>query len=501
MILKKSKSHLILLDTSKNVLKKGRNIFNKTHQKSQKIYHTILSHIDTYPLRSFFIVLFIFFLVIVVSNILRAPSKETPLKVEAKVVETYHIGSVPRISMQSLIEKSGVVTITAQTAGVVQKKYVKEGSEVKRGQWLVLLSSNLQGGNALAVARNLAEKQNTLVQENYPNQKDLIGKQRDLAQKLKDNTDKLRDIASKSHDDTQSIIDLNNTIIASLDSNIQTAQASGSSSTNSSLILASQQMKSQFQSANLQLNSSLRNLEYQSDANNPPSNVTFLQKDITLKQLDIQEKALDLGKEISTLQVQLTQVNEALMYPSAPFEGRVERVFVKEGQIVSVGTPLFTLSGSKNQSITATLFVSKELSSRISMIEPTQFMIGAKSVSALPNFISHEATSGNLYSVLYNLPTDSYDASTDKGVVTASVPIGYPDSAVAIPYIPIDAVYQTQNESFIYVVKDGKALSKKIMVGDVAGRFVSVYEGLGNGDEVILNRSVVDGDHIQPQSS
>jgi multidrug efflux pump subunit AcrA (membrane-fusion protein) len=465
----------------------------------RKWYEKAIKVVDKKPLISFFTLLGLLFLFIIVSNIIRQPKVEVKKQIEAKKVEVYHIGTAPRIQTQALIEKSGVVQIVSQTSGIVQKKYVSEGQVAKKGQWLFSLSSNYQGGNALSVARQLSQKQDQIIQENYPLQKELVSKQRELADRTKDNFDQLKDITNNSKNDTQSLIDLNNDIISNLDANINALSATTSASANASLILATKQLKSQFSSANLQLNTSQRNMQYQTDSDNPPTKLAELQHDIAQKQLDIQDKALDLNKDISQLQVKLAEINEGLMYPSAPFAGKVERILVREGQLVNPGTLLLVLSGSVKTTATATIFVSKEIAIQISLLEPTIFTIGSDEIKANPTYISQEATQGNLYSITYTLPEEDYSRLTDKSYITASLPIGYAQSQAALPYVPLDAVYQTQENAYIFVLADGKAANKTITLGSVFGRFVAVNSGISAGDVIILDRTVLDGDALQAQ--
>jgi hypothetical protein len=49
----------------------------------------------------------------------------------------------------------------------------------------------------------------------------------------------------------------------------------------------------------------------------------------------------------------------------------------------------------------------------------------------------------------------------------------------------------------VFVAKDGKAVSKKINLSQVIGRYVEVTKGLSNSDQVILNRNVINGDPVR----
>ncbi len=461
-----------------------------THMKTR-----IQSIVERWPLQTFFSLLFLLILVIALGNYVRKPEDIEQTKKQPKLVSTYAVGSAPTVSMQAEIQKSGVITVTSLTGGIVNAIHVSEGKSVTRGAWIVGLSSTHQGGNTYAVSRQIAEKQSRFSEENYPIQKELIAKQKSLAYENRDNVERLREITDQSIGDTQSAIDLNSDIIRTLDTNLSVLTASPSG--NESLILSTKQLKSQFLSANNQLNSAIRNARYQADSANPPTDLATIQKDLTLKQLELQEKSLELNLEVSKLQLSLARIAEGLMYPSSPISGRVERIFVRTGQAVAPGTPIALISGSANQQATAVVYAPESIAHNISKTEPTKILLGKDIITALPAYVSSEAVQGSLYSIIYPLPEATYDQITDKSYVAAIIPVGYPDTGSTIPYIPLTAVYQTRESAYAFVASDGKAKSVKITLGDVYGRFVEVTNGLPKGSSVILDRTVVAGDAIQ----
>jgi hypothetical protein len=93
---------------------------------------------------------------------------------------------------------------------------------------------------------------------------------------------------------------------------------------------------------------------------------------------------------------------------------------------------------------------------------------------------------------------DAYSALfTEGNYVTVDIPVGAPDSSGITPFVPVDSVFQTQDESYVFIVQDNHAAAKKVRLGSVQGQFVSVEEGLGNNDQVITDRNVVEGDQVQ----
>lgn len=445
--------------------------------------------LNRYPLQVFFGTMLVLFSLIIGSNYLRQPQAPKTMVSVAKKVTVYRIGTSPRLNLQAELEKSGIIQITAQAPGVISKISIKEGQIVKKGQRLFSMTTNYQGGNVATTSRQIVQTQYNNLVDNYASQKEVIDKQKEMANLNLSNADKLREIGSQSVNDTQSLIDLNNNIINTLNTNL-------SGTTDPALTLSIKQLKSQFQSANLQLNNNLRQAQYQSDTNNPPQKLANLQKDVTIKQLELQEKALELNREITKLQLRLAQINESLMYPAAPFAARVEKIYPRLGQLINPGQPLAILSAS-DPDLTATVYVPQDIANRLSNLEPAKFTFQGETISAFPQHISAEAVSGNLYSIVYLLPFSYYERATDRSNIPVSLPLGYPDTSATAPYIPLDAIYQTQESAYIFVVENQKAVGREVTMGSVWGQLVEITAGLKSGDEVILDRNVIAGDLVE----
>ena len=455
-----------------------------------------IDQISKRPLTSFFIALGILLGLIFLSNFILKPEAPPTKEVPSKEVQTYKIGEAPRITVQAQVEKSGVIQIVAQTAGIISSIGANEGQQLKKGANLVNISSNYQGANAASMQTAIASRQYQLAVDTSDTQKEIIAKQREIAEKTQENAGELHEISEKSIDETKSLIDLNQGILDQLDSNISALVAGNVGGANDAAILQAKQLKSQFQSAQNQLKSAQRNIEYQTDEDNPPTQLANLAKDLTLKQLDIQEKSLSLNLEVSRLQVALSAINASLFHPTAPFPGVVQRVFVKVGQAISSGMPILTFAGQNSQ-LTVIARVPGGIAAKISKLETSKLYLGTKVIEASPSFISQEATDGQLYSVIYDIGKEEMDSLTDGSFVNIDVPVGYPDTLKTLPYVPIDSVFQTQEENIVYVVVDDKAVSRRIELGSVVGKYVEVTSGLTSGDQIILGRNVIEGDRVK----
>lgn len=467
-------------------------LLNKKRSTASK---KTLNYIQKKPFTSFFAVLGLFLILMVIGNLLFSPKATlTDDKKAAKKVSVYKLGSAPTLTYEGRVEKSGVVKIVAQMPGVVSAINVYEGQEVGKGRVLISLATNYQGGNVLSISRQIAQTQYQNSKDTFDTQKDVIARQRENADKNKENTDALRQISTQSATDTQALFDLNRTVVDSIAQNIKNLESTNVGGINDAAILQSKQILSQYQSAMNQTNSAFRNLQVQtSDSSNTISNNSY---DIALKQLDIQQKALETNLQVSKLSYNMALVNEASMYPASPFAGTVDKIFVKVGENVTSGKELASISGF-DQHAEVVVNVPEGVAKNISAFEPSILTIGNKEISMMPTYVSKDATNGVLYSVIYQLD-DSFSANlTNLSFIKVRLAIGVADTTNIDPYIPLDSVVQTQEESYVYIVDDKNfARVKKIKLGQIQGRYVEVLEGLPNDAQIILDRNVIEGDKV-----
>jgi len=228
------------------------------------------------------------------------------------------------------------------------------------------------------------------------------------------------------------------------------------------------------------------------------TDLSKVQKDVTEKQLDLQDRAINLSHETYEIQLQLAQVTEASMFPSAPFAGVVDKVFVKVGQSVNPGTVLMQISENiKDDPVTAVAYVSAEVARKVSRVEPSIVTVGKSKIELYPFHISQDAVSGLLYAVYFDIPELYRSSVTENGFIHIELPIGQVDTSSLSPYVPVDALYQTKETSYLFIAKDGKAESRTVELGEVFGSYVEIVHGLSDGDQIILDRNVISGDTVK----
>lgn len=459
-----------------------------------------VSFVRRFPIVSLLIALAFLFAVIAGANAMRAPVPEPEIvRQEPKTVSVYSIGQAPRVRVQAKIEKSGVIKIVAQTTGIVHEIRYREGQLVEKGANLARISTNYQGGNALTVQRQIAQKQYNNANETYDTQKEIIETQRKIAEKSEENSEELRRISERSIGETRTLLDVNNALLETITADLNQLQATNSAGSNKNAITALNQSRAQLLSATNQLKNQLRNLEYSTGEGNPQAELSRLQRDLALKQLEIQEKALALNKEISHLQYSAALINESLAYPAAPCRGIIEKVHVRFGQSVQPGTVLFTLSTTQKSALAVAL-VSQEIAGSVSRIEPALITHRGKTLSLLPSYVSGEATDGPLYSIYFALPEEFTSDYGSDSFLEVELPVGYAGTNAAVPYIPLDAVHQTQDGAYVYVLREGKAKSRPVRLGAVFGQYVEVLDGIGASDQLILDRTVIDNERVKARA-
>lgn len=478
-------------------MKKIRKKLDIVFKKAQNVKIVVVNYIKKNPIKSFYIVLSILIILIILGNILRTTKKkETREAVTAKKVKVYKLQDTPQIRANGTIRKSGVIEIVAQAPAIVQKIHVTEGSRVRKGALLLSLASNYQGGNALAAQRQIAAVQYQNSLDTYDMQKNAILKQKDIAQKTYDNANEMRDITKQSIDETKSLISLNESIISSLDSSLSTLELDPV--TNAAVILSTKQLKSQYVSVLNQTKSGMRQSEYQVNGDKPQTKLNELQKEVTQNQLDIQLKMLDMNVEIGRLQVQLARIAEGTMNPVSPFAGTIQKVEVRLGQSVNPGSVLVVLAGDNGVDSSIIAYVSKAAASQIAANVSSKVYVNNQTVELVSSYTSTDAVLGNLYAIYYTLPKKYDHLVTDGSVVEIDIPFTTSDGAAKDTYIPLDTIHQTSNGAYVFIVDKSRATSKHIKLGEVFGEMVSV-DGLNGFENVIVDRTVVDGDRIEVQ--
>lgn len=471
----------------------------KVFSKIKNKFSSIKTYIEKNPRKSFYISLSVLLILIIISNILGS-EKATELQTETapKEVRVLTMQEKPVITVSAKVDKSGVLTISALTGGVVSKIYHSEGSQVKKGTTLASIATDYSGANTFALQASLAQTQYQGAVSTYDDQKNIINKQREIAEKTYDNSQQLNEITIKSIDEIRSLSDLNKDIISRIDANIAVLEADPVA--NADLILASKQVKSQFLAASNSASQALRQIEYSTDLDNPPQQLNNLSKELTLANLAVQEKMLDVSLKAAKISANIAGAAALATKPSAPFAGVVQKVFVNVGQPVSPGTPLFVISQRiEDDPITAVAYLSRQIAASICQTCTSTLYLDGKKLEIVPDYVSSEAVAGELYSIKFTIDDQYSPYIANKSSISIDLALLTPQDSEQNSniYLPSDAVVLTEEGAYVYIVKGAKAQSTPVQLGQILAGLVQITKGINPSDKIILDRTVVDGTPVQ----
>lgn len=462
----------------------------------KKIQSKAVKLIKRHPLASFFSALGILFLTIAIVSFIGKPQAEGEEAVSPpQPVSIYSIGTTSRLTVQGKVEKNGVITVMAQTPGVVNTLPVKLGQTITPGQTLVTLATTYTGASLPAQQLSLARAQLDFQTQTSTIQAELINRQKDMANANADNAEALRKISANSLPLSREQLNLTKDILTTLDQNIKTLESTNVDGANDALILSTKQLKSQFLAAQNQLTQVINTIDYQTNPDQPAAQLPLMTRDLTLKQLELQEKTLALNQELSQINYKIAAIGAALMRPSAPFGGTVSRLHVVPGDLVNPGQPLVTLSGVTNAA-TVGIALPPGTAQKIGQLEPAEVTLGGQ-VYSLPILHNTRQALDDQFAYVYvTLPPETYAQLNDQQFLTLTLPLGYPDSVGALPNLPLDLVHQTQSGAYVFVIDAGLAATRPVKLGQVMGDRVEILDGLSTGDQVIVDRSVTAGEAV-----
>jgi RND family efflux transporter MFP subunit len=172
---------------------------------------------------------------------------------------------------------------------------------------------------------------------------------------------------------------------------------------------------------------------------------------------------------------------------TAPMNGFIKNILVSEGQFVSAGTPLASIS--KNSKLILQANVSQRYYNLLSSVTSANF----KTTNS-KEFLSTENSGGKLIS--YGKSTNSgspfipvaFEVSNTEGIIPGSIAEVYlkfeelQDALV----VPITALIEEQGSFFVYVQTGGESFQKReVKLGASDGINVQVLTGITEGDRVV----------------
>ncbi|HYD35687.1 MAG TPA: HlyD family efflux transporter periplasmic adaptor subunit [Vitreimonas sp.] len=412
------------------------------------------------------------------------PRKVNALRFGSTEISEQAVGTVKNLSS---------ITLVAQTAGPVGQVKVAEGKTVKKGTLLLNQTSAYGAGSAATVQRQIAGKNYELAQETLKNTVEVVSKNRELADKNRDNTEELRKITEKSIDEIKSILTTTDQVISKIESDIATEQASTNNATTIQSLRQSLITYRGIQNSN---RSGLRSAEYAVATGNPPTKIADITKDLVYKTTELQLKQAQINQEVSALSLQLAKINEASTRVVAPFSGTIEKVYVNPGQYVTPGTPVAKIKGDANLSLQ--ISVAGAVASRIDAQQDLIVVLNDREFVVPITHVSSTPINGQLFEVLAVLPAEYQEFIPEESAVAVTLPLYTQTLIEGNSFLPLDAIFVTNNGSYVLVAENGRAVKKVIETGEIVGSTVEIKTGPLPNDIVILDRRVLEGEAVEP---
>lgn len=403
-------------------------------------------------------------------------------------IETQTVGVVKNLN---------TVTLVAQSNGPVNALKVVEGSAVKRGSVILQQSSVYAGGNAAAVQRQIAQKNYELAESTLNNTATIVSKTREQADLNRDNTEELRKITEKSIDETKGLISLTETQLSELEDQLDEAVANNASP---DVITGLRGAVITTQSSLAQARSSLRNIEYQVDTDNPPTKLASSGKDLVYASTQLQLEAAQIQKDIASLSLRAARIAESATRVAAPFAGTVEKVYVKEGEFVAAGTPVAVLKGTEAK-LCLQIAVAGSLAGRINEDGSLKVNLGGTELQLPINHVTGTTVQGQLYEVLTLIPNEYTGRVYENQSLEVSVPLYAFSRSGGNATLPLDAIFVTNSQRYVLVAENGKAVRHTITTGEIYGENIEVTSGIEPGAEVILDRRIIENQSISIDSN
>lgn len=196
------------------------------------------------------------------------------------------------------------------------------------------------------------------------------------------------------------------------------------------------------------------------------------------QQINSAQIALDNAK--SQLDLALSQVDDLEI--KAGISGQITGKFIELGQEINPGQKIAQISqadalkiqASINPEYASQVFLGQETSAGIiSLINPVADQITKKiNLEILPPIQDSNLVPGTFVNI--NIPIKNQD----------------------IILIPLNAVYITQNNNFVFLNKNNIAKKQEVILGEIQNDFVEILSGLDFGDQIILNKNIQDKEVI-----
>ncbi|MBM2814512.1 MAG: HlyD protein [Ignavibacteria bacterium] len=207
----------------------------------------------------------------------------------------------------------------------------------------------------------------------------------------------------------------------------------------------------------------------------------YKEKSISEAQLDAIRYAYKASE--SAYLISKRQLNDTRI--TSPISGVVSAKSVELGSVISINTPLVYIVDISSLKVKVNVSEKDVVKLKTGdQVTITTDVYNGKEVTGKIKSISDKADEAHTYPVeivFQNNSKNPFRAGMFARVTFQSV------EKEATLTIPRMALIGSIRQPEVYVVENGKAMLKKISIGDDAGKLLEVTQGLKDGDEVVIN--------------
>ncbi|MDO5132754.1 MAG: efflux RND transporter periplasmic adaptor subunit, partial [Eubacteriales bacterium] len=233
---------------------------------------------------------------------------------------------------------------------------------------------------------------------------------------------------------------------------------------------------SQAQASITQLESGISQLNAQIEALEDNIDAAWDAADATgsTKAYDAQIKAAKTGVESAQYQVDLYTV-------TSPIDGVVESVNVAENEISAQGYPAFTISDKEAMEVS--FYVPEEVRDFLRagnevMVETTDGEVKGR-ISDIGTAVDPQK---GLFMIVAQITSESKKELLSNTSVSLTLVTNSVKDQILIPF---DSVYYDNDQAYVFLADDGKAVRRDVTAGLYNNEMIAITEGLNDGAEVI----------------
>ncbi|MCD6109581.1 efflux RND transporter periplasmic adaptor subunit [bacterium] len=195
-------------------------------------------------------------------------------------------------------------------------------------------------------------------------------------------------------------------------------------------------------------------------------------------------------------QVAIAKTNLESATLKAPFDGTVLEKFLDEGNYVNPSQKVLSIGDLKKVYITVNLTTEElsfvKLGQEVEINAPGGIEEKGKITKVIPTV---DPISKKIH-IKILIPNKG--GNFISGMFTDVIFKNAKTSTASKILIPFNSVLFEQNDAYVYIIKDDKALKTKITLGNPSGTEIEVKDGLSQGDIIITDgaKTVKDGDNV-----